>query len=101
MCLEEFFAQGDQEKLFGVPVQFLNDREKLNRPYSQIGFLEFMIAPFFAAQILLFPKLAEYGDHLAGNLGSWEEEKAKVKARVEKVKLSLDEAKRRPVARRP
>merc|ERR1719345_570677 len=51
--LEEFFAQGDQEKLLGVPVQFLNDRDKLNRPNSQIGFLEFMIVPFYAAQIKL------------------------------------------------
>merc|ERR1719145_158472 len=30
--LDEFFAQGDQEKMLGVPVQFLNDRDKLNRP---------------------------------------------------------------------
>merc|ERR1719473_422574 len=73
MVLEEFFAQGDQEKMLGVPVQFLNDRDKLNQPNSQIGFLEFMIAPFFAAQIRLFNGLHEYGDHLSYNLGMWEE----------------------------
>merc|ERR1719401_3034611 len=107
VVLEEFFAQGDQEKLLGVPVQFLNDRDKLNRPNSQIGFIEFVIAPFFAAQIRLFPKLYEYGDNLAANIGFWEErwvaetspgpseeERAKVQARVEKVRLSLEEAKR-------
>merc|ERR1719162_1386842 len=71
--LDEFFAQGDQEKMLGVPVQFLNDRDKLNRPNSQIGFLEFMIAPFFAAQIRLFHKMHEYGEHLSVNIGNWEE----------------------------
>lgn len=105
MCvLEEFFAQGDQEKMLGVPVQFLNDRDKLNRPNSQIGFLEFMIAPFFAAQIRLWPKLYEFGDHLATNIGHWEEiwvkevgpdeeSKGKVRARVQKVVDNLEDAK--------
>mmetsp|Transcript_114630 Transcript_114630/g.220881 ORF Transcript_114630/g.220881 Transcript_114630/m.220881 type:complete len:984 (-) Transcript_114630:115-3066(-) len=103
--LEEFFSQGDQEKMLGVPVQFLNDRDKLNRPNSQIGFLEFMIAPFFIAQIKLFPKMHEYGDHLAHNLKQWEdmwvkevnpeeEAKTKVRARVEGVKNNLEEAKK-------
>merc|ERR1719498_1980051 len=73
MVLEEFFAQGDQEKMLGVPVQFLNDRDKLNRPNSQIGFLEFMIVPFFAAQIRLFHHLHEYGDFLRDNIGKWED----------------------------
>jgi len=72
-CLEEFFAQGDQEKVLGIPVQFLNDRDKLNRPNSQIGFIEFMIAPLFAAQIRLWPVMYELGDNLANNLAQWEE----------------------------
>jgi len=101
--LEEFFSQGEQEKELGVPVGFLNDREKLNRPNSQIGFLEFMIAPFFAAQIRLFHSLHEYGDHLGRNIASWEEmweqevhpdEEScrKGRDRVEKVRATLDEA---------
>merc|ERR1719487_1251856 len=69
--LEEFFAQGDQEKMLGVPVQFLNDRDKLNRPNSQIGFLEFMIAPFFAVQIRLFNGMHGYTDNLSDNIGRW------------------------------
>merc|ERR1719408_78695 len=73
LVVDEFFAQGDQEKMLGVPVQFLNDRDKLNRPNSQIGFIEFVIAPFFAAQIHLWPKLHEYGDNLSSNLGHWQE----------------------------
>merc|ERR1719401_1946914 len=64
VVLEEFFQQGDQEKMLGVPVQFLNDREKLNKPNSQIGFIEFVIAPFFVALIKLWPKMDEFGDCL-------------------------------------
>lgn len=70
--LGEFFAQGDEEKRLGVPVQFLNNRDKLNRPNSQIGFVEFMIAPFFAAQIWLYPGLERLGDNLIVNIGKWE-----------------------------
>jgi hypothetical protein len=102
--LEEFFCQGDQEKLLGVPVGMLNDRNTLNRPNSQIGFLEFMIAPFFAAQIQLFHKLHPYGDNLSSNLVRWEElwvqevqpadeQRAKVHARVEGVQNKLEAAK--------
>eukprot|EP00435_Cladocopium_sp_Y103_P049584 s763_g15.t1 len=73
VCLEEFFAQGDQEKLLGIPVQFLNDRDKLNKPNSQIGFIEFMIAPFFVAQIRLWPNLHEMGGNLSRNIASWQD----------------------------
>merc|ERR1712039_953936 len=65
LCLEEFFAQGDQEKMLGIPVQFLNDRDKLNRPNSQIGFIEFMIAPLISAVIKIWPALYELGDNCA------------------------------------
>jgi len=104
--LEEFFAQGDEEKRLGIPVQFLNDRDKLNRPNSQIGFIEFMIAPFYAAQIRLWPGLRELGDNLSANIGCWQnmwvdevcpaqEEKAKVAARCTRVQESLEDAKNR------
>jgi cAMP-specific phosphodiesterase 4 len=102
--LEEFFAQGDQEKMLGVPVQFLNDRDKLNRPNSQIGFLEFMIAPFFTVQIKLWPSVSEFGDNLSNNIHMWEdmwskevnpdeESRAKVEARVRTVQQNIADAK--------
>jgi hypothetical protein len=104
--IEEFFAQGDEERRLGIPVQFLNDRDKLNKPNSQIGFIEFMIAPFFFAQIKLWPSLAELGDELVANLAKWEEmwqgevnpseeERLKVSSRVAKVVDNLEEAKKR------
>jgi hypothetical protein len=106
LVIEEFFAQGDEERKLGIPVQFLNDRHKLNKPNSQIGFIEFMIAPFYFAQIKLWPTMAEMGDELVANLSHWEamwasevspseEETAKVRARVDKVNDNLEDAKSR------
>lgn len=103
VCLEEFFAQGDQEKVLGIPVQFLNDRDNLNRPNSQIGFIEFMIAPFFMAQIRLWPGMRELGENLTHNLSVWadmwekescpqEEEAKKVRVRVDKVRDNMHDA---------
>jgi hypothetical protein len=108
-CLEEFFAQGDEEKRLKIPVQFLNDRDKLNRPNSQIGFIEFMIAPFIVAQIRLWPALDNLGENLAHNIGKWEErwrdetkpaqeDLDKVRSRVAKVQESMDVFPNRPHA---
>lgn len=44
--MEENFLQGDEEKLLELPVQSLYDREKANLPYGQIGFIEYLVAPF-------------------------------------------------------
>ncbi|EER13806.1 calcium/calmodulin-stimulated cyclic nucleotide phosphodiesterase, putative [Perkinsus marinus ATCC 50983] len=49
--LDEFFAQGDLEKAQNIPVQMLNDRNTVSRPHSQIGFLEFLVAPLFLLQV--------------------------------------------------
>jgi cAMP-specific phosphodiesterase 4 len=105
--LEEFFAQGDQEKDMAIPVQFLNDRDKVNRPMSQVGFIEFMLKDFYVVQIKLFPGLKEYGDNCGSNIEKWSEKWAnesnpkpsteeiqKVVARVAKVKQDLAEAAR-------
>jgi cAMP-specific phosphodiesterase 4 len=106
LVLEEFFAQGDQEKSLGIPVQMLNDRDKVNKPNSQIGFIEFIVAPLFVAYIKLFPTLYELGDNLVDNMEMWEqaviaenkpsdEEKTKTHARIMKVATNVEEAKNR------
>eukprot|EP00747_Dinoflagellata_sp_TGD_P196757 gnl/TRDRNA2_/TRDRNA2_67271_c1_seq1.p1 gnl/TRDRNA2_/TRDRNA2_67271_c1~~gnl/TRDRNA2_/TRDRNA2_67271_c1_seq1.p1 ORF type:complete len:492 (+),score=113.52 gnl/TRDRNA2_/TRDRNA2_67271_c1_seq1:119-1477(+) len=70
-CLEEFFAQGDQERAAGIPVQMLNDREKVNRPNSQVGFIEFVICPMVEAMVSMFPTLDALADNLGKNIGNW------------------------------
>merc|ERR1719217_1741852 len=73
LCLEEFFAQGDLEKAAGIPVQMLNDRDKVSRPNSQIGFIEFMIAPLAEAIVHLFPPLDGLSRNLSDNINHWME----------------------------
>merc|ERR1719161_2456052 len=102
--LEEFFAQGDQEKALGIPVQMLNDREKVNRPTSQIGFIEFIVAPFIIGQVKLFPGLYELMENIEMNIKMWEkewhfsepspaeEEKEKTAVRIKKVSDNVAEA---------
>jgi len=72
--VDEFFLQGDKEKELGVTVQPLNDREKVNRPYSQVGFIEFFVAPFAFATVRLLPPLVTLTDQMIQNLNYWCEE---------------------------
>merc|ERR1719230_1859038 len=69
--LEEFFAQGDKEKELGIPVQMLNDREKVNKPHSQIGFIDFVIAPLLTISLKIFPALRLNAQHLVDNHAEW------------------------------
>lgn len=75
MCvIEEFFLQGDKEKEMGIPVQPLNDRDKVNIPYSQIGFVEFFVVPLSLSTVRLLPPLASVLDDLMVNVMQWFEE---------------------------
>jgi len=101
--VEEFFAQGDLEKMHGIPVGLLNDRTKLNMPNSQIGFIEFLIAPMTESVVRLFPALDTLAINLAENMKNWKDvwnetstpsmdALEKVTARVEKVRAKLMDA---------
>jgi hypothetical protein len=101
LCVDEFFAQGDLEKAAGIPVQMLNDRDKVNRPNSQIGFIEFVIAPFAEAIVHLFPPLEGLCHHLGENVGNWfdawvkdanppPEAQAKMQNRIAKVQHRME-----------
>ncbi|KAF4658945.1 Calcium/calmodulin-dependent 3',5'-cyclic nucleotide phosphodiesterase 1B [Perkinsus chesapeaki] len=101
LILNEFFSQGDLEKSQGIPVQMLNDRDKVSRPHSQIGFIEFLVAPLVQFQIQLFPSLYECGQNLVDNLCHWStewlettdppvDEREKLLARLQKVSSLFD-----------
>lgn len=98
LCLDEFFAQGDLEKAAGIPVQMLNDRDKVNRPNSQVGFIEFVITPMCEVVVNIFPQLDGMANDLGHNVMQWctiwQEESnpppdaySKVEARCKKVAL--------------
>jgi len=69
--LEEFFLQGDAEKRLGVPVQALNDREKVNRPFSQVGFIEFLVSPLLLVVIKVLPPTEAQADQMIQNTKTW------------------------------
>lgn len=71
LVLDEFFAQGDREKALGIPVGMLNDREKINRPHSQHGFIKFLVAPFAFTTVKLFPCWHPLTTHMANNIVQW------------------------------
>merc|ERR1712039_751750 len=72
--IDEFFLQGDREKELGITVQPLNDREKVNKPYSQVGFIEFFVTPLAAAAVRLMPPLFNLTEQMVLNLHSWHED---------------------------
>ncbi|TPX67013.1 hypothetical protein CcCBS67573_g07651 [Chytriomyces confervae] len=46
---EEFMRQGDLEKSLNLPVSPFMDRENINVPSSQIGFMDYVLLPLFEA----------------------------------------------------
>jgi len=98
--LDEYASQGDQEKKLGIPVQVLNDRDKVNRPSSQLTFIEFLIAPMVVAEMKVFPSWDDASEILVTNLFLWEQhwveetnpselERDKIKERLQKIVISL------------
>jgi len=69
--LDEFFAQGDEEKRLGIPVGMLNDRDKVNKPGSQHGFINFLVAPLVFGTVKIFPTLHPLATQMASNLQEW------------------------------
>jgi hypothetical protein len=59
--LEEFFNQGDHEKLNNLPLTPLMDREKFSKPKSQIGFITFVLLPLAEALGQIF---SQVNDHI-------------------------------------
>eukprot|EP00443_Scrippsiella_acuminata_P107591 CAMPEP_0115582794 /NCGR_PEP_ID=MMETSP0272-20121206/5845_1 /TAXON_ID=71861 /ORGANISM="Scrippsiella trochoidea, Strain CCMP3099" /LENGTH=785 /DNA_ID=CAMNT_0003017795 /DNA_START=445 /DNA_END=2802 /DNA_ORIENTATION=- len=71
LALMEFFSQGDEEKRLGLPVGMLNDRDKVNRPSSQHGFINFLVSPLILCSVSLFPQFHPLMSELANNLENW------------------------------
>ncbi|KAJ1529111.1 hypothetical protein HK096_009206, partial [Nowakowskiella sp. JEL0078] len=46
---EEFLRQGDMEKNLGIPVSPFMDRDNINMPNCQCGFIDFVVSPLFEA----------------------------------------------------
>jgi hypothetical protein len=49
LIMAEFMMQGDMEKKLNIPVSPYMDRESVNVPSCQIGFIDYVVQPLFGA----------------------------------------------------
>ena len=71
LLCEEFWAQGDKEKEKGLPISFMCDRNNIDVPSSQIGFLKGFILSSFDSLVEMFPKLQFTIDNAENNINQW------------------------------
>lgn len=71
LVLNEFWLQGDKERELGLPLGYLMDRNTVNMPKSQVGFIDVIVAPTFEALMSVFPGLEENWDYLRENREKW------------------------------
>lgn len=55
--VKEFFYQGDRERSLSLEISMLCDRNTNNFAGGQVGFINFMIIPYFKVMTQLIPKL--------------------------------------------
>lgn len=87
--VDEFFAQGDEEKRLGLPVGMLNDRDKVCRSGAEHGFINFLLCPLVVSTVSVFPMLHPLALQMANNMASWKE------LWVAEMKPSEEDAKKR------
>jgi hypothetical protein len=95
----EFFSQGDTEKGMGMAASMMCDRDTTNIPNMQMGFIDFIIFPFYSTLFKLFPDgLQPLGQHLQENYSHYgrlaikdapEKEQA-LKEKMEKMNTKID-----------
>jgi hypothetical protein len=71
LCIREFLSQGDLEKKYHLPIGVLNDRENLNFPKSQLGFVEYIAGSLFIELVQLFPSLEIIVKQMEENKRIW------------------------------
>jgi cAMP-specific phosphodiesterase 4 len=65
---EEFWAQGDAEKARGLPISAMCDRSNPNVERSQLGFLDFIVAPLYDTYVQINPDIRQdVLSHIAHN----------------------------------
>lgn len=71
----EFWAQGDEERQLGLPVSPMCDRASgmLSVPNGQVGFINFVVAPYLRRLAELADEVDEAMDEMAKNLEFWQE----------------------------
>jgi len=65
LVMEEFYNQGDKEKELGINCTY--DRNKVSLFKSQLGFIDFVVIPFYELFVNLFPNLNFLVENLNDN----------------------------------
>ena len=73
LLCEEFWQQGDKEKAQGLPVSFMCDRNSIDVPGSQVGFLKGFIISSFDCLVAMFPNLKFTMENAENNIKKWKE----------------------------
>lgn len=69
--LSEFFSQGDKERGLGIEISLLCDRKTTNVSKSQIGFIDFVVLPYFDALSKVIPGMQFAAKQLKTNKETW------------------------------
>lgn len=87
-CMNEFFAQGDEEAKLGLPISPNCDRHTVIVSESQIGFIKFVIEPAFVvlADYIPFVK-EEVLSNIQGNTLKFLEQREKEESAIEEKKV--------------
>ena len=72
MVIQEFFAQGDEEKRLALPVSPNMDRNTTNQIQLSISFTDAIVKPFYELLASLFPRMQVFLDLLNDNAQHWE-----------------------------
>lgn len=84
--MNEFYAQGDAERELGLPISDLCDKETSEAASVQLGFINFVVLPWFKTWNNMFPDIGEkFLMHLAENKAFWSQQLAK---KIEPVEAS-------------
>lgn len=68
----EFLRQGDVERLRGLPISMMmNRQEPLRLSDAQIGFFEVVALPLFKSFVEKFPLAQPMTEHAQENLSMW------------------------------
>ena len=71
LLCEEFWMQGDIEREKGLPISFMCDRNNVDIPTSQIGFIKGFIVTSFNCLVDMFPTLKFTVDNAEDNIKQW------------------------------
>lgn len=84
----EFFSQGDQEKSLKLPVSQFMDRETTNIAKGQIGFIDFIIKPIYAAGHSFLPKLQVNINNIDANKDKWQNKFDEYEEKMKKLNVN-------------